>query len=157
MEYLFSKLDHLPVAQTFPLGDPSVGSDTMEYKSNLFFNYRMKYVFSAGGNLQIDVIPVGSALVSKNKPIQILKCFQPSGYKDNLLTEIVQSGETQGDRLARSSFIGQRSFQSALACDEFSPLVQWRVGCASHATSPRASQAAAWETFVLATHTLERP
>lgn len=75
MEYLSSKLDHLPVAQTSPLRGPSVGSDTMEYKSNLFFNYSMKYVLSAGGNLQIDVIPVGSALVSKNRPIQVLKCF----------------------------------------------------------------------------------
>lgn len=76
MECLFSKLDHLSVAQTSPLRDPSIGSDTMEYKSNLFFNYRMKYVLSAGGNLQIDVIPVGSALVSRNRPIQVLKCFQ---------------------------------------------------------------------------------
>lgn len=75
----------------------------MEYKSNLFFNYRIKYVFSAGGNLQIDVIPVGSALVSKIKPIQVSKCFQPSGYKDNLLTEIIQPEEAQGDRLAGSS------------------------------------------------------
>lgn len=71
MEYLFSKLDHLPVA----LRDPSVGSDTMECKSNLFFNYGMKYVFSAGGNLQIDVFPIDSALVSKNRPIQAFKCF----------------------------------------------------------------------------------
>lgn len=60
VEYLFSKLDHLPIAQTSPLRKPSIGSDTMEYKSNLVFNYRMKYVFCAGGNLQIDVIPVGS-------------------------------------------------------------------------------------------------
>ena len=76
MKYLFSKLDHLPVAQTSPLRDLSVGSDTMGYKSNLFFNYRMKYIFSAGRNLQIDVIPVGSSLVSRNRPIQVLKCFQ---------------------------------------------------------------------------------
>lgn len=76
MECIFSELDHLPVAYTPPLRDPSVSSDTMEYKSNLFFNYKMKYVFSAGGNLQIDVIPVGSALVSGNRPIQVFKCFQ---------------------------------------------------------------------------------
>lgn len=76
VEYLFSKLDHLPIAQTSPLRKPSIGSDTMEYKSNLVFNYRMKYVFCAGGNLQIDVIPVGSALVSRSRPIQVLKCFQ---------------------------------------------------------------------------------
>lgn len=76
VECLFSKLDHLPVAQTSPVREPSIGSDTMEYKSNLFFNYRMKYIFSARGNLQIDVIPGGSALVSSNRPIQVLKCFQ---------------------------------------------------------------------------------
>lgn len=58
-EYLFSKLDHLPLAQTSPLRKPSIGSDTMEYKSNLVFNYRIRYVFCAGGNLQIDVIPGG--------------------------------------------------------------------------------------------------
>lgn len=79
VEYLFSKLDHLPLAQTSPLREPSIGSDTMEYKSNLVFNYRMKYVFCAGGTLQIDVIPVGSALVSRNRPIQVLKCFQAFG------------------------------------------------------------------------------
>lgn len=71
MECLFPELDHLPIAQTSPLRDPSVSADTMEYKSNLFFNYRMKCVFSAGRNLQIDVIPVGSALVSRNRPIQV--------------------------------------------------------------------------------------
>lgn len=69
MEYLFSKLDHLPAAQTSLSRELNGGSGTMEYKSNLFFNYRMKYVFSAGGNLQIDAIPVDSALLSRNRPI----------------------------------------------------------------------------------------
>ena len=73
MECLFSELDRLPIAQTPLQRDPSVSSNTMEFQSNLFFNYRMEYVFSARGNLQIDDIPVGSALVSRNRPIQIFK------------------------------------------------------------------------------------
>lgn len=72
MECLFfSERDRLPIAQTSPLRGPSVSSDTVESKSSLFFNYRVKCVFSAGGNLQMDVIPVGSALGSRNRPIQV--------------------------------------------------------------------------------------
>ena len=81
MECLFSELDRLPIAQTPLQRDPSVSSKTMEFQSNLFFNYRMEYVFSARGNLQIDDIPVGSALVSRNRPIQIFKnVSRPLGY-----------------------------------------------------------------------------
>ena len=73
----------------------------MEFQSNLFFNYRMEYVFSARGNLQIDDIPVGSALVSRNRPIQIFKnVSRPLGYWDNLLTAIVQSEGKHTGRLA---------------------------------------------------------
>ena len=101
MECLFSELDHLPIAQTPPQRDPSVSSNTMESQSNLFFNYRMECVFSARGNLQIDDIPVGSALVSRNRPIQVFfNVFRPSGYWDNLLTAIVQSEGKHAGRLA---------------------------------------------------------
>lgn len=67
----FSERDRLPIAQTSPLRDPSVSSDAVESESSLCFNYRMKYVFSAGGNLQVDVIPVGSVLGSRNRPIPV--------------------------------------------------------------------------------------